>query len=124
MSLDLESLLLEKVSALIGEITGSNARHADLFHAVVQYVNLRDRVPGVRKWIVCKSDFLRNQSLDANISAGFEKFFSAAEAGEDLRPWLHDAIFIDKQDALMNDWGIQHYHLGEKSGTDHVFPLV
>lgn len=112
MSLDLESLLLEKVSALIGEITGSNARHADLFHAVVQYVNLRDRVPGVRKWIVCKSDFLRNQSLDANISAGLEKLVSAAEAGEDLRPWLHDAIFIDKQDALMNDWGIQHYHLG------------
>lgn len=114
MSLDLESLLLEKVSALIGEIIGSNAtaRHADLFHAVVQYVNLRDRVPGVRKWIVCKSDFLRNQSLNDNIFAGLEKLISAAEVGEDLRPWLHDAIFDDKQDALMNDWGIQHYHLG------------
>lgn len=112
MSLDLESLLLEKVNALIGGIAGSNGSHADLLQAIIQYVNLRDRVPGVRKWIICKSDFLRNQSLDANISAGLEKLVSAAEAGEDLRPWLHDAIFTDKQDALMNDWGIQHYHLG------------
>ncbi|MFN3359629.1 MAG: hypothetical protein ACK418_26980 [Pseudomonas sp.] len=112
MSLDLESLLLEKVNALIGGIVGSNGSHADLFQAIVQYVNLRDRVPSVRKWIVCRSDYLRNQSLNASISAGLEKLISAAEAGEDLRPWLHDAIFNDKQDALMNDWGVQHYHLG------------
>lgn len=112
MSHDLESLLLEKVNALIGEIAGSNGNHADLLQALVQCVNLRERVPSVRKWVVCKSDFLQNQSLDANISAGLEKLVSAAKAGEDLRPWLHDAIFADKQDALMNDWGIQHYHLG------------
>lgn len=112
MSLDLESLLLEKVNALIGEIAGIYVGHADLFRAIVQYVNLLDRVPRVRTWVVCKSDFLRNQSLDANTSAGLQKLVSAAEAGEDLRPWLHDAIFDDKQDALMNDWGVQHYHLG------------
>lgn len=112
LDLDLESLLLEKVNALIGGIADSNGSHADLFQAIVQYVNLRDRVPGVRKWIVCRSDYLRNQSLNASISAGLEKLISAAEAGEDLQPWLHDAIFNDKQDALMNDWGIQHYHLG------------
>jgi len=112
MSLDLESLLLEKVNALIGEITGNNGEHDDLFQAVVQCINLRDRVPGVRPWIVCRSTFLRNQNFGANISAGLEKLASAAEAGEDLRPWLHDAIFDDKQDALMNDWGVQHYHLG------------
>ncbi|WP_132962050.1 hypothetical protein [Tepidimonas ignava] len=112
MSHDLKSLLLEKVNALIGEIAGSNGSHTDLLQALVQFVNLRDRVPGIRKWIVCKSDHLRKQSLNANISAGLEKLVSAAEAGEDLRPWLHDAIFADKQDALFNDWGIQHYHLG------------
>lgn len=112
MRLDLESLLLEKVNALIGEIAGSNGSHADLQQAIVQCVNLRARVPGVRKWIVCRSDYLRKQSLNANISAGLEKLVSAAEVGEDLRPWLHDAIFADKQDALMNDWGVQHFHLG------------
>ena len=112
MRLDLESLLLEKVNVLIGELSVSNASHVDLSQALIQYINLRDRIPGVRKWVVCKSDFLQNQSLDANISAGLEKLVSAAKAGEDLRPWLHDAIFADKQDALMNDWGIQHFHLG------------
>lgn len=117
MSLDLESLLLEKVNALIGEIAGSNGNHADLLQALVQCVNLRERVPGIRKWIVCKSNYLRNQSLNANISAGLEKLVSAAETGEDLRPWLHDAIFADKQDALINDWGIQHYHLGVEFET-------
>ena len=112
MRLDLEILLLEKVNALIGEIAGSNGSHADLQQAIVQCVNLRARVPSVRKWIVCRSDYLRNQSLNANIFAGLEKLISAAEVGEDLRPWLHDAIFANKQDALMNDWGVQHFHLG------------
>jgi len=41
--------------------------------------------------------------LRSSISAGLEKLISAAEAGEDIRPWLHEAIFTDKQDALMND---------------------
>lgn len=112
MSLDLENILLEKVNALIGEIIGSNGQHSDLFQALVQYINLRDRIPNVRRWSVRKSNYLQNQSLDANISAGLQKLVSAAEAGEDLRPWLHDAIFDDKQDALMNDWAVQHYHLG------------
>jgi len=40
MSLDLESLLLEKVNALIGEIVGSNGSHTDLQQALVQYLNL------------------------------------------------------------------------------------
>jgi hypothetical protein len=112
MSLDLENILLEKVNALIGEIICNNGSHADLQQAIVQCVNLRARIPSVRKWIVCRSDYLRNQSLNDNIFAGLEKLISAAEVGEDLRPWLHDAIFDDKQDALMNDWGIQHFHLG------------
>jgi len=112
MRLDLESLLLEKVNALIGVIDGSNGSHADLQQALVQCVNLLDRVPGIRKWIVCRSNYLKNQNLNSEISAGLEKLVSAAEVGEDLRPWLHDAIFADKQDALINDWGVQHYHLG------------
>jgi hypothetical protein len=112
MSLDLESLLLEKVNDLIGVITGSQGEHTDLFQALIQCINVRDRVPTARKWTVWKSYFLRNQNLGANISSGLEMLISAAEAGEDLLAWLHDAIFTDKQDALMNDWGIQHYHLG------------
>jgi len=118
MSLDLENLLLEKVNALIGEIAGSNGSHTVLQQALVQYVNLQARVPSVRKWNVCRSAYLRNQSLSSSISAGVEKLISAAEAGEDLRPWLHEAIFADKQDALMNDWGIQHFHLGLSIQTD------
>lgn len=112
MNYDLESLLLEKVNTLIGKIVGSEGSHADLFQAVVQYDNLRDRVPSVRKWITCRSNYLQYQSLSDSISTGLKKLVSAAEAGEDLQPWLHDAIFADKQDALINDWGIQHYHLG------------
>lgn len=112
MNHDLENLLLEKVNALIGEIAGSSGTHTDLFQALVQCINLRDRVPSVRRWIVHRSNFLQNQSVGTNISAGLKKFVSAAESGEDLRPWLHDAIFDLRQDALMNDWGIQHYHLG------------
>lgn len=112
LSRSLENQLLEKANDLIGQIAGSQGGHADLVQALIQLINLRDRVPSTQKWGVFKSNYLKQQILDASISLGLEKLVSAAEDGDDLRPWLHDAIFIDKQDALMNDWGIQHYHLG------------
>lgn len=112
MTFDLEIKLLKTLNVLIGELVGNDASHVDLFEAIVQYTNLRDRIPSGRKWIVFHSSFLRKQILALNTSDGLDKFVAAAESGEDLRPWLHDGIFENLQDALMNDWGIQHYHLG------------
>ena len=111
--MNLEAQLLDQVNALIGELTGGVSTHADPFEALVRYFNLCDRIPGVRRWQVSQSRFLKSQSLIKSIQQGLQKFIDAARDGEDIRPWLHDAIFDDKQDGLMNDWGIQHYHLGK-----------
>jgi hypothetical protein len=86
----------------------------DLLQLLVRYYNISARITPARPWRVEFSDELNKQlpSLSAPIQAGLELLCAAAKQGLDLRPWLHDGLFSDKQDALWNDWGMQHFHLG------------
>lgn len=120
----LKTQLIEHVDAIINDLTGKQSTNTDLVNTLTQYFNLCDRIPSIRKWQIFESNHFDNQSFNEPIRQGIQNFIAAAKAGEDLRPWLHDAVFNNKQDALMNDWGIQHYHLGvsleEKNGRKRI----
>lgn len=60
--------------------------------------------------------------------AGLEALAKRFEAGEDVNPWLSTTRKIGHfNDKLLNDWGIQHFHLGltpEERFDDCLFATV
>jgi hypothetical protein len=76
----------------------------------VNYMNvLRRRVA------VGPRDVKTAKTLDCptDLKSGFERFVEKTKSGADLRP--HQSTRIkdsDYEDAMLNDWGIHHFHLG------------
>jgi len=110
----LEEKLLDIVNRLISELTFEKVKYNNLFNALVCLFDLWRRIPSENNWVVYVSTFLENQKLNPETRESLERFTLAASSGEDLRPWLHHSVFTpeNKQDLLMNDWGVQHYHMG------------
>lgn len=52
-------------------------------------------------------------TVPAAHEAGFQALLRAVESGQTLRPWLSTLVGkLTKRDALLDDWGIHHFHLG------------
>lgn len=83
---------------------------------VETYYNVLHRLPEPRPRRVHRSQKLiagareRDPAIDAVVNA----IAAASEAGESLRPYLHDKLTTRpaKADHLLNDWRIYHFHVG------------
>lgn len=76
----------------------------------IQYFNLKKRLiaPGPRTVLVADGFSCPEAHRD-----GLAELRAKIEGGEDLRPHLSTGISnLDYDDALLNDWGIYHLHLG------------
>ncbi|WP_139831403.1 MULTISPECIES: hypothetical protein [unclassified Pseudomonas] len=52
-------------------------------------------------------------SVPSHLQAGFDGLCSAIHQGDSLFPYLSRSTFsVDKNDSLLDDWGILHFHLG------------
>ncbi|MBN9661519.1 MAG: hypothetical protein J0H49_25210 [Acidobacteria bacterium] len=73
------------------------------------YANVRHRRVARRPRNVHKASY----SVPAHLVVGEQAFLAAVAAGADLRPYqstrLESAVF---NDGMLNDFGIQHFHLG------------
>ena len=65
----------------------------------------------------------RELSVPTKFQADYEALVQLIETGSDLRPFLSRDILKnkrpDKNDALLNSWGFQHFHF-RSEGTDHL----
>lgn len=80
------------------------------------YFNYTNRIVDEKNWIIKKSN---NLIIPANLQDGFNLLESYLTEGKDIKPFmsrkLKDPLFFD---ALLNDWGIHHLHLGNIFAND------
>lgn len=68
---------------------------------------------------VSRSKELQQRSLPSDEEAVLCQIENLASSGGDLKPYLHRPIKKSKyNDALLNDWGIHHFHLGSRLEAD------
>ncbi len=69
----------------------------------------------------------RELSIPSKFLADYERLIAHIEAGGDLKPYLSRDVFKkgrpDKNDPLLNSWGIQHLHFLPE-GSDHILFCV
>jgi len=82
------------------------------------------RIPAMKPRMVHES---RELSVPSEYRQGYEGLVALIKAGGDLRPYLSRDILIkkrpDKNDPLLNSWGIQHLHF-RTEGTDQLLFCV
>jgi len=73
------------------------------------YANVRNRRVSQRPRKVHKASY----AVPAHLAAGEQAFLTAVAAGADLRPYQSTRLEkADFNDGMLNDFGIQHFHLG------------
>ncbi len=73
------------------------------------YANVRNRRVSVRPRKLHKASY----TVPAHLAAGEQAFLTAVVAGDDLRPYQSTRLAkADFDDGMLNDFGIQHFHLG------------
>jgi hypothetical protein len=86
----------------------------------MRYLNASRRIPSMKPRMVHES---RELSVPDTYRLDYEKIVALIKAGGDLRPYLSRYILKkkrpDKNDLLLNSWGIQHLHFRTK-GTDQL----
>jgi hypothetical protein len=77
-----------------------------------QYFNVQHRrIPEVTRKVLVSREF----QCPLNLKAGLEFFRKKIENGEDLNPHVSRKIKnANFSDMMLNDWGIQHFHLGTR----------
>jgi hypothetical protein len=84
--------------------------------AINSYLSVRHRRVRPQRRRVHKAAYV----VPPHLVAGEQKFVEKVEAGRDL--WPHQSRKIEKlsvEDGMLNDYGIQHFHLGTKSDPKH-----
>lgn len=80
------------------------------------YFNYVNRIVEQKKWFIEKS---KNLSIPQNLQSGFDLLVSYLNDGKDITPFmsrkLKEPLFFD---ALLNDWGIHHLHIGHEFEED------
>ena len=76
----------------------------------IQYFNFKKRlVPAVMRRVQKAAGFTCPAGLEPGLNAVVEKI----KQGDDLKPYLSTKLKdLDYPDAMLNDWGIYHLHLG------------
>jgi hypothetical protein len=82
---------------------------------VLMYLNVRKRLINAKPRNVYAAPDI---DVSPEHKDGFNLICHKAKEGEPLRPHQSDKLLrADCSDALLNDWGIQHLHLGLTSGS-------
>ena len=83
------------------------------------YANLRRRMVDPQPRAVVESTALASRVLLPELRAGVDRLTTVMERGDDLRPYQSKLVAKSAtyQDQLLNDWGIQHFHLGTLKRT-------
>lgn len=89
---------------------------ADRKHAVFQYYNLRKRqIEAKQRNVVRSKEF----ECPAGYELALQEFEEKAKRGDNLIPFQSEKIKdISYNDMLLNDWGIQHFHLTRRFRAD------
>jgi hypothetical protein len=83
---------------------------SDCQEVCFRYFNYRKRTIDKRPRIVMESTEFSVPEDQAN---GYSALRAKMEAGEDLRPHLSTRLTDpDYDDAMLNDWGVHHFHMG------------
>lgn len=73
------------------------------------YLNVRRRRVSIRRRTVHKAAY----SVPLDLVEGEKEFLAKVKAGDDLRPHQSTRLGqLDYEDGMLNDFGIQHFHLG------------
>lgn len=90
----------------------------------MRFLNARRRIPAITPRNTHES---RELLIPAKYLSEYNKIVSFIKTGGDLKPYLSRDILKkkrpDKNDALLNSWGIQHLHFDPK-GTDQLLFCV
>ncbi|MBF6570925.1 MAG: hypothetical protein IVW54_18835 [Candidatus Binataceae bacterium] len=79
------------------------------FNVLWRRINVRPRTVFIAKDLKCPAD----------LQAGFDLVRAKAQKGEDIRPHQSRKLAdLDFDDGLLNDWGINHLHLGTSLESD------
>lgn len=82
----------------------------------MRYFNLQHRLISPRPRVVHRANGF---TCPANMQAGLAFVEGKITRGDDLRPHLSRGLLnADYSDALLNDWGIYHFHLGTTMDAD------
>ncbi|WP_322093943.1 hypothetical protein [Paraburkholderia bannensis] len=106
--------LIEHVDAQLEELgyvpdEAGEARESAPSYLMLLVRALR-RMPSVQPRRVLMA---RGFSVPEQHKAGFESLERSIKSGMELRPWLSTSVAsLTKRDALLDDWGIHHFHLG------------
>jgi hypothetical protein len=82
----------------------------------IKYFNIaKRRVQPQPRRIVFSQEF----TCPANLQPGLDELRKKSETGENLKPHQSKSLTnYEYDDSLLNDWGIQHFHLGITAGSD------
>lgn len=101
-------------SALIG---GGRLADDMQMKLAIKYYNIRNRIPTQRKRMIRECNGI---SCPAHLQLGFEMLKQELKDGCCLIPRMSRATKdFDACDGMLNDWGIQHFHLGVSPDVNH-----
>ncbi|MCY9865474.1 hypothetical protein OTK49_23400 [Vibrio coralliirubri] len=76
------------------------------------YFNAEQRRPELKVRQVVLADTF---SCPTNLESGWKRLKGLIESGRDLTPNLSKLVNkLNNKDSMLNDWGVHHFHLGEK----------
>lgn len=76
---------------------------------ILSYANVRNRSVPARPRRLHKASY----TVPTHLAAGEKAFLNAVVAGDNLRPYQSTRLLnADFDDGMLNDFGIQHFHLG------------
>ncbi|MGO9570388.1 MAG: hypothetical protein ACLP5H_22885 [Desulfomonilaceae bacterium] len=103
---DWSAILRDELRAMGQDVSPREARE----RIPVKYFNLlKRRIPKTRRLVRVSREF----TCPAAYQQGLNLLLRKARSGEDLTPHLSTRLLnADYNDALLNDWGIHHLHLG------------
>ncbi len=91
----------------------------------MRFLSAYRRIPAMRPRMVHES---RELSVPYEYSLDYEKLVTLIKAGCDLKPYLSRDILKkkqpDKNDILLNSWGIQHLHFCKKGSDQLLFCVI
>lgn len=90
----------------------------DTLDVLYTYHSIKRRLVPIRKREIFESqDFKCPES----VKTGYSNFINDCLSGYNLNRYLSKSIqYSNKEDLLLNDWGIYHFHLGERPDTKNL----
>ncbi|HGW5540158.1 hypothetical protein IPC451_28725 [Pseudomonas aeruginosa] len=115
MQIDFERDFLDFVLAELSKL-GVQPKTQDRSQCALLLLKLYRRIPPERPRVVRKALTFK---VPDELKRGFDNLCKAIEKGEPLTPYLSRSTLVEEHhDALLDDWGILHFHLGSNLMPD------